>query len=125
MEKVVLIVHGSPIESANQFNELVSNLIEVLKISRDDLAISFLKYGKPTPYEAVDFFVKDGAKRIIIHPFFLTQGGHISKDIPEIVEQLKKAYRDVEFICTKPLGMSNRLALVIKDLIEQAKAQPR
>lgn len=125
MEKVVLIVHGSPVESANQFDELVSNLIEVLEITRDDLAISFLKYGKPTPYEAVDFFVKNGAKRIIIHPFFLTQGGHILKDIPEIVEQLKKAYREVEFICTKPLGMSNRLAFVIKDLIEQAKGQPR
>jgi len=119
MEKIIIIAHGSPKKEVNNLDSMVEELAIVLGKKVEDIKYAYLKYGSPSVDEAITECVKEGAKRIIIHPFFLSSGSHVSFDIPKIIENIKKLYPQLEVLCTKPLGKSKKLVYVIKDLIEE------
>lgn len=119
MEKIVLIAHGSPKKEANLLDYLTDKLALILGRNREDIKIAYLKYSNPLAQEAILSFIEEGAKKIIIHPLFLSQGSHVSFDIPELIKDFERRYPDIEIICTKPLGSHEKLAYLIKDLIEE------
>lgn len=119
MEKIVIIAHGSPKKEANNLAPIANKLSSILGKKTDDVKIAYLKYGKPLAQEAILDYIKEGVKKIIVHPFFLSTGSHVSFDIPKIIEDFQKNYPEVQIICTKPFGSSDKLAFIIKDLIEE------
>ena len=48
---------------------------------------SYLQFAKPDIMETIKGRVEAGAKRIVLHPFFLNAGMHVTKDIPELIEK--------------------------------------
>jgi precorrin-8X/cobalt-precorrin-8 methylmutase len=46
---------------------------------------------------------------------------HVTKDIPEIIEEARGMYPDREFIFTEPLGVHEKLAQIIMDRIDAAR----
>lgn len=121
MEKIVLIAHGSPKDEANHSEIIKKNLASSLGIDEKYIIVAYLKFGFPLAEDAIKNCIDEGAKRIIIHPFFLHSGSHVTVDIPRIIEKLRKLYPQVNFICTKPIGFHDRLADLIKDLVIEAK----
>lgn len=119
MDKIIIIAHGSPKQEINSLDSMVEELATVLGKKVEDIKYAYLKYGHPSVDEAIIKCINEGAKRIIIHPFFLSSGSHVSFDIPKIIENIKKLYPQLEVLCTKPLGKSKKLVYVIKDLIEE------
>lgn len=119
MEKIIIIAHGSPKKEVNNLDFIVKELAIVLGRKVEDIKYAYLKYGSPSVDEAITKCVEEGAKRIIVHPFFLSSGSHVSFDIPKIIENIKKLYPQLEVLCTKPLGKSKKLVYIIKDLIEE------
>lgn len=119
MEKIVIIAHGSPKKEANILENLAEKLALILGKNKQDLKVAYLKHGKPLAQEAILSFIEEGAKKIIIHPLFLSKGSHVSFDIPEMIRNFKKHYPKVELLCTKALGDHEKLVYLIKDLIEE------
>lgn len=119
MEKIVIIAHGSPKKEANNLAYIANKLSSILGKNTDDVKVAYLKYGKPSAQEAILDYIKEGVKKIIVHPFFLSTGSHVSFDIPKMIDDFQKQYPEVKIICTKPLGSSDKLALIIRDLIEE------
>ena len=79
-----------------------------------------LQFNHPTLEEAVESLVVRGVERIVIMPYFLFPGRHITEDIPQLVEELKGSYRDKEFIVTKPLGLGEHFIVSVAERIEEA-----
>ncbi len=119
MEKILIVLHGSPRKEANNWNPLIKSLAYSLKISERDIKLAFLQFGKPSIEEALKCLLEEGASRIVVHPFFLTAGQHVTKDIPSILAEFQKKFPKKEFIYTEPLGFHEKLAEIVKERIEE------
>ena len=115
---VVVLGHGSRLKKANA---LIPNIIDGLKQSLGLFRIypAYLQLAKPDLGQSLEKLAKAGCRRIIIIPFFLFVGNHVSRDIPEIIEQEKKKYPDVRFIYTENLGEDSRIADIVADKIRE------
>lgn len=120
MEKILIILHGSPRREANYWDNFLHLLAKVFKRPLTDFSMAFLQFGEPDITSALEDTIKEGAKRIVVHPFFLSSGLHVTKDIPEILESTRKKYPEVEIIYTRPLGIHEKLAEIVKERIEEA-----
>ncbi len=116
-EAILLLGHGCRLTEANKVLEQMAHLVKDV----GDLSIveiAFLQFGKPDFFEGVSTCVSKGAKKIIIHPYFLYKGRHFKEDIIEMIGEAQKKYIDIEFILTEPLGVHENIAKVV---LERAK----
>ncbi|MFH1097066.1 MAG: precorrin-8X methylmutase [Candidatus Desantisbacteria bacterium] len=112
MEAIILLGHGSRLTEANktlkQMAEMVKELGNIPMVE-----IGFLQFVKPDFFDAISACISKGAKKIIIHPYFLYRGRHFEEDIAEMIGEAQRKYPDVEFILTEPLGVHENLAKVV------------
>lgn len=122
MEGIIIVGHGSPKNEANNL-ELTGRLLHSLihpGCSEECVRVAYLQFAKPGIADAIRETVLSGFKRIIIHPYFLSSGLHVTEDIPEIIEDAKALYPDREFIYTEPLGIHEKLVHVVMERIHAA-----
>ncbi len=121
MESIIIIGHGSPLEEANNLHEFAALLHPLIHpgCKKRCVRIAYLQFGKPDLFEAIEDSVQGGAKRLIIHPFFLSKGLHVSKDIPEMIERARALYPDIEFLYTEPLGFNETTARLVIERIKK------
>jgi len=80
-----------------------------------------LQFNRPNLEEAVGSLVVRGAKRVLVMPYFLFHGRHISEDIPKQIEELKLLHTHVEFMVSDILGFNQHLVEdVISKILEAA-----
>ncbi|HXW69166.1 MAG TPA: precorrin-8X methylmutase [Dissulfurispiraceae bacterium] len=121
-ESIILIGHGSPQKDANNLEFIAAMLHGLIHAgcSDDCVTDSYLQFTKPAIMETIEGRVKSGAKRIILHPFFLNAGLHVTKDIPELIEKARELFPGVEFVYTEPLGLHEKLAQIVMERISAA-----
>ena len=56
---------------------------------------------------------------LIVVPFFLFMGNHVSRDIPKAIEKEKNIYKGVEFVYTRNLSHDSRLNDIVYDCIRE------
>jgi len=118
-EKLIVVLHGSPRNEANSWQGFLNMLSVVLKRPRSAFSLAYLEFAEPSIGKAIEEAISDGTKRLIIHPLFLSPGHHVTKDIPKIIEDMKRKYPQVEILYTRPLGIHEKLAEISKERIEE------
>lgn len=123
-ETILLIGHGSPRDEANSLHIVGRMLHEALHpgCSNGCVKTAYMEFGKPSIPDAIKACIETGAERLILHPYFLNAGVHVTEDIPEMIRQAEKAYPSVEFVYTEPLGIHNKLIDII---LERIRASSR
>ena len=101
MTGLIVFAHGSTIESANDAVHAVT--VELARRTGCRVETAFLDCAPPTMADAVTRLTKDGVRKVVVLPYFLTLGVHLQRDLPAIVERLRPIYIDVEFTITEPL----------------------
>lgn len=122
MEHIILIGHGSLKKEANNL-ETIGNLLHSHihpGCTKGCVKAAYLQFAEPDIMAAIEKSVQSGAKRIVIHPYFLYAGVHVTKDIPETIKRAGEIYPEVAFVYTEPLGVHGKLIEVIKERIEAA-----
>jgi len=79
-----------------------------------------LQFNHPTLEEAVESLAVRGVERIVIMPYFLFPGRHITEHIPQLVEKLKCIYPERQFIMANPLGLEEHFIGSVAKRIEEA-----
>jgi precorrin-8X/cobalt-precorrin-8 methylmutase len=106
---VIVLAHGSRGErAASELPSALSKMAEGLRLLLSDNADvigASLQFNHPDLEEAADALIAGGARRIIIAPYFLFFGRHLTEDIPSKINQLRLTHNDVHFILTDNLGM--------------------
>jgi precorrin-8X/cobalt-precorrin-8 methylmutase len=122
MELILLAGHGSPKKEANTLEHVASLLHDMIhpECTGSCVRVAYLQFAKPDIKEAITSCVEDGAKRVVIHPYFLSSGMHVTKDIPNIIQKASEQYPDVEFVYTEPLGTHNKMAEVVFERVYSA-----
>lgn len=72
--------------------------------SRQKVEIAHMELAEPTIGTAVAKCAADGYKKVVIAPYFLSRGRHITSDIPVLVAEAQKAHPDVHCIIAEPIG---------------------
>jgi precorrin-8X/cobalt-precorrin-8 methylmutase len=122
MESIILVGHGSPKKDANRLGIVADMLHSALHPGCGErcVQVAYMEFAQPSIPEALDSEAKRGAKKIIIHPFFLNAGVHVTKDIPEMISDAESRHPGVEFIYTEPLGVHEKLIQVVIERIQGA-----
>jgi sirohydrochlorin ferrochelatase len=109
---LLLIAHGSRRREAN---EDVSFLAEQLRREGPYpiVQISYLELSEPTIADAGAECVAQGARRVILLPYFLSAGVHVREDLADARLELTKRFPEVEFLLAEPLGRHPLLQEVV------------
>lgn len=113
---VLLIAHGSRHAPANDdLHRLVARLA-----ATGDYAIvepAFLELAEPDIPAGGDRCVGRGADRVLMVPYFLSQGVHLTRDLTAAREALRDRHPGVEFRLGPPLGPDPLLDQLVADRI--------
>jgi precorrin-8X/cobalt-precorrin-8 methylmutase len=112
MDAILLLGHGSRLREANKTLRHMAYMVKEIG-DLPFVEIAFLQFQKPDFFEAVSTCISKGAKKIIIHPYFLYRGRHFEEDITEMIGDAQKKYTDIEFVLTEPLGIHENIAKVV------------
>ena len=112
---VIILFHGSRAEGAS---DVVRRIISQVR-ERSGYALveaAFLQHAKPTLVNAIQRCVELQAEKIVIVPFFLQLGMHVSADIPRVVDELRHGNPEIKIVLTEPVGSHPLLVDVVLDL---------
>ncbi|MFT5048232.1 MAG: sirohydrochlorin ferrochelatase [Porticoccaceae bacterium] len=121
MKALLLVAHGS---RRNQSNSEVLILADKLKgHCSEQYAIvhaAFLELAEPEIPEGIKHCVDHGATSIVVLPYFLNSGRHVTEDIPNIVNSTKRDYPNIDIGIAAHIGGSD---LMMKLLVTSANSE--
>ena len=113
---VILLGHGSRLKKANA---LIPGIIKDIKrrLGINKIYPAYLQLAAPDLSLSIRNLAGKKCEKIIIVPFFLFVGNHVSRDIPEIISKEKAKYPHISFAYTKNLGEDIRIGEIVADKI--------
>jgi len=117
---ILLVDHGSRVESANR---LIEDVAEAIRGRCPEAVVEFahMEIASPGIAEGIAACAAAGASSIDLHPYFLATGRHTSESIPALVEEALKQHPGVEVRISEPLGFDPRIIEVVLERIEALK----
>ena len=77
--------------------------------------LAFLEFMQPTLPDAIVRIAATGVQRIAIVPIFLGQGGHLKRDLPILLEQVRAAHPECEITLAAAVGESASVIAAMAD----------
>jgi precorrin-8X/cobalt-precorrin-8 methylmutase len=121
---VIILCHGSrgergALEVAETLKWLTEGVKPVLPAGVEVIGAA-LQFNHPTLEEAAGSLASNGVQRIVIMPYFLFSGRHITEHIPEIIKKLEQTYPGRQFIVADTLGNDGLLVARVAERIGEA-----
>jgi sirohydrochlorin cobaltochelatase len=102
-QALILFAHGARDPRwAAPFERLREIAQEALPAT--DVSLAFLELMSPRLPEAVATLVEKGCGKVSLVPVFLGQGGHVLRDLPLLVDELRGAYPGLEISVAPAVG---------------------
>jgi sirohydrochlorin ferrochelatase len=116
---VILIGHGSRAAGADDDMEKIA---AGLRAKLGGIVVTCRMSGRGIPFdEAFDQCVRQGAKSVIVLPYFLHFGVHLREDIPEILRENGRKHPDVCLVLGKHLGYDDVLVTLVAKRIGESE----
>ena len=77
--------------------------------------LAFLEFLQPTLPDAIVSIAATGVQRIAIVPVFLGQGGHLKRDLPILLEEVRGAHPECEITLAAAVGESASVIAAMAD----------
>jgi sirohydrochlorin ferrochelatase len=119
----IVFAHGSSVESANDAVRVVARQAADRGQWRT-FAAAFLEGGRPSLADAVDELAAHGTSRIVVIPYFLTLGLHLQRDLPRLIEEIKRRHPGLEIEVTAPLDGHPSMAEALVDRARDSQHRP-
>ena len=119
MKSLLLVAHGSRREASNdEVRQLTEQLRKLAKNKFTSIECAFLELAEPSIPQGIDKAIVAGCDELIVFPYFLSAGRHVSKDIPEIVAAKQQEYTDKKIKMVMHLGAVEGIAELILRCLE-------
>lgn len=116
---LLLIAHGSRRPEANADLEHLAGLMrsggEYLYVQT-----AYLELCEPGIVAGGDRCVAAGAARVVLLPYFLSAGRHVTEDLTAARDELGRRHPGVTFVLAEPLGRHPLLAQVVMERAREA-----
>lgn len=115
---IIIVDHGSRRQASNDMlhaatrcfaDQSVWSIVEAahMELAQPDIATAYSRC------------VDQGARRIVVFPYFLSPGRHWSQDIPRLVATAAEPFPGTEWLVTAPFGLHKDMPTIISDRIQQ------
>jgi sirohydrochlorin ferrochelatase len=116
---VILVDHGSRRDESNQM------LLEVVDAYRKHshwniVEPAHMELAEPSIATAFSRCVEQGAKLVVVFPYFLAPGKHWHEDIPRLAAEAAASYPGIRHVVTEPLGLHELMLKIIDDRIGES-----
>lgn len=112
---VIILGHGSRSADANK--SIQRTAVAVKKRGGFEIVEqAFLQHTLPALMETIEACARKNAERIVIVPFFMQPGAHVTRDIPALIEQARKKHPGIEILVTDFAGSHPLMAEIVMDL---------
>jgi sirohydrochlorin ferrochelatase len=119
---LLLIAHGSRNPDANA--DLVRVAEEVRRRGAYEIVeTAFLELAEPTIAAAGQTCVANGARRVVLAPYFLSAGVHVRDDLRRHRDELAARFPDIDFALAEPLGPHPALVDIVLERADAARQQ--
>ncbi len=116
-KSLVIVAHGSRRTESNEELVTIANTLSPLMASGfSDVGYGFLELAEPSIPDAIINAIKTGADTVIILPYFLSAGRHVTVDIPNEVLKVQEQYPDKSLVIAPYLGSADGLLDVIEKI---------
>lgn len=121
MTALLLIAHGSRREEANADLE---HLAEQLRRRGPYRLVqcSYLELAAPNIEAGGDLCVAQGATRVLMLPYFLSAGMHVTEDLEAARRRLEAKHRGIEFRLCEPVGRHPLMVEIVAERAREAEA---
>jgi len=113
---IVLIAHGARDPDWSVPFRAIQRKVAA-RLPHMTVELAFLEIGKPALHETLDKLVGTGHTRVTVAPMFMAQGGHLKRDIPRLLEELRSRHPDVDLRLLPPAGEVNAVLDAITDWV--------
>lgn len=112
---LVLLAHGS---RNPRWRKPFEHLLEELRreVGRDRAYLSYMEMAEPSLSDVIRQLSDRGMGPIRILPLFMSNGSHLSEDIPAQVAQLHRDYPGLELELLPPIGSHSRFMAMVREL---------
>lgn len=81
-----------------------------------------MEIAEPSIEQAFDLCVAAGAHKVVLHPFFLSPGRHVTADIPALMNAAAKRHPKVAWVVSQPLGLQELMPRVMHAAVSESVA---
>lgn len=105
MNILIIAAHGSRKERSNrEVITLAKKLSQKLGSRFDRVEPAFLQFAQPRLANTLESMALMNPSKIVVFPFFIGSGSHITADIPELIDKVQTTFPDIAFRLTRHLG---------------------
>jgi sirohydrochlorin cobaltochelatase len=118
MHGVILFAHGARDPNWALPFQAVAARAQALAPERR-FALAFLEFMAPSLIDCGRSLVAEGCQRVDILPLFLGAGGHVRKDLPALVQQLREEFPQLTWALRRAAGESAALVEALAQIAVQ------
>lgn len=120
---IILFGHGSRVEDANQgVRDLARQVQDAGPYHH--VRAAFLELAQPDLNAAIAEAAAAGLQRLIVIPYFLTEGTHLRRDLPNLIAPLKLKFPGVAIDLGQSLEGHPLMASIILGRIQEVLGKP-
>ncbi len=114
---LIIVAHGSRKASSNEEVMALGEKVKSLQDKRYTFVkTAFLEFATPSLEECMLSCVKKGASEIVILPYFLASGKHVTRDIPEVVQKIQTSHPQIKMILKEHIGSASGMVTLLNDM---------
>jgi sirohydrochlorin ferrochelatase len=115
---VIILFHGSRADGSGEAAQTIATGVRKHGIC-DIVITAFLQRAEPDLMAAVRDCVIQHADRIVVVPFFLQMGMHVTEDIPSLLNEVKERYPGLQIGVTDAVGSHPLMSNIVADLVDK------
>jgi sirohydrochlorin ferrochelatase len=114
---LLVVAHGSRRAASNEEVKAVVDRLRTAQGARfASTEAAFLELAEPSIEEGLALLAGRGARHIVVMPYFLAAGSHVTRDIPEIIDTFRAAHMDIRLSLKQHIGSADGMGRLILDM---------
>jgi len=114
---LIIVAHGSRKASSNEEVLALGDKVGSLQGKHyGHVMTAFLEFATPSLEESMLSCVDKGLNEIVILPYFLASGNHVTRDIPDVVRKVQALHPQVKMTLKAHLGSASGMVDLLSDM---------
>ncbi|WP_020561351.1 sirohydrochlorin chelatase [Thiofilum flexile] len=123
MKSLLVVAHGSRKEQSNNEIRQLAQRLQEQSDSFTRVSCAFLELAEPSIPDGIQTCIDQGATEVLVLPYFLSAGRHVSHDVPSLVHQKRLEHPTIAIKMASYLGVAKGLERLILATAEQVQCE--
>ena len=113
MKSLLLVAHGSRRSESNDEVRALVKKMSSMDHGFAEIKAAFLELSDPLIPDGIRQLIHNGAKEVVVLPYFLSAGRHVVKDVPADVDVVQREFPDIKITIAPYLGEADEISDIL------------